>query len=159
MLAARVAAGGGTLDVLDVAPAQIENARKKISKDLAETTVRFFLRDATAPGFADASYDRALLFFLPHEQPEDVRRKTFAQAFRVLKPGGKLYVVEFGRCARWHPLRYVWHPVLRILEPFAAPVWNREMTDWMPENGKRCRVEKETVFGGFYQLLTITTPR
>ncbi len=154
-LAARVKAGGGMLDIIDIAPEQLKNARRKLARFIEDGTVCLHRRDATALGFADASYDRALLFFLPHEQPEDVRRLTFYEALRVLKPGGALYVVEFAKPKAWHPLKYIWHPVLRVLEPFASALWTREIASFLPCGGAGCQIETQKIFGGFYQITRI----
>lgn len=158
-LATRVAAGGGTLDIIDVAPEQLKNAQRKTKPEFFGKVVNLFHRDATDLGFANHSYDRALIFFLPHEQPVDIRRKTFAEAFRVIKPGGELYVVEFAKSKMWHPLRYIWYPVLLVLEPFARDLWTKDIATWLPHGGIGCAIEKKTVFGGFYQLVKITTPK
>ena len=77
-------AATGCLDVVDVLPVQLRNLEKKLEPG---SRVALFHRDSMALGFADASYDQALLFFLLHEQPDDVRRRTLAEAFRVVKPG------------------------------------------------------------------------
>ena len=45
-----------------------------------------------------------LLFFLLHEQPADVRRKTIAEALRVTKPGGKLIFVDYHKPVTASPL-------------------------------------------------------
>lgn len=160
-LAERVAAGGGTLDIVDVAPEQLKNSRRKTRPDFLDKVVRHFHRNATdLHDFADNSYDRALIFFLPHEQPVDVRRKTFQEAFRILKPGAELYVVEFANSKWWHPLRYIWYPVLYVLEPFARDMWRKDnFALWLPHGGIGCTIERKLVFGDFYQLMKITTPK
>lgn len=158
MLAKRVQAGHGTLDIIDVAPEQLKNSRRKIPVGLEGPVVNLYHRDACNLGFADNSYDRALLFFLPHEQPEAIRRQTFVEAFRVVKSGGEIHIVEFARCVWWHPLKYIWHSVLYVLEPYAPPIWKQDLTHWMPEQGSGCCVEKSFIFGGFYQIVKITTP-
>lgn len=155
LLAARVYAGGGTLDLIDVAPEQLKNAARKIPQGMEGTVVRLHHMDARALAFPDRSFDRAVLFFLPHEQPEEIRRQTFAEALRVLKPGGALYVTEFGRCVWWHPLKYIWHTALRVLEPYAAPLWTHEIATWLPHGGIAYKIEKTPVFGGFYQIVKI----
>jgi len=159
MLAARIAAGGGSLDLIDVAPEQLKNARRKLASFIERGIVRLTHRNAVDLGFADGMFDRALIFFLPHEQPEDVRRATFAEAFRVVKPGGKIYVTEFGKPRWWHPLKYIWHTPLYVLEPFAPSLWNNPLELFLPRGGMECQIEKRSIFGGFYQLVTITTPK
>ncbi|MGE0109089.1 MAG: rhodoquinone biosynthesis methyltransferase RquA [Bdellovibrionales bacterium] len=156
MLAQRVHAGQGRLDIIDVAPEQLKNARRKIPEGLEGSVVNLYHRDACDLGFADNSYDRALIFFLPHEQPEGIRRQTFAEAFRVVRKGGEIYVAEFNRCAWWHPLKYIWHTALYVLEPYAPPLWKKELSTWMPDEGRGCRIEKTSLFGGFYQIVKIT---
>jgi ubiquinone/menaquinone biosynthesis C-methylase UbiE len=83
-VAERIAAGG-SLDVVDVLPIQLANLRRKLAPGAPVDLVH---RDASDLGFADHSYDRVVLFFLLHEMPLEVRRRTLAEAVRVLKPAG-----------------------------------------------------------------------
>ena len=64
-----------------------------------------------------------MVFFLLHEQPEDVRRKTIQEAIRVTRPGGKIIFVDYHRPRAWHPLRLVMKPILHWLDPFAMDLW------------------------------------
>lgn len=157
-LAQQVQAAGGELDIIDVAPEQLKNSRSKLSDELLTTTVDHIHADACDLPFADNAYDRSLVFFLPHEQPEKLRRKMFEEAFRVTKPGGELYVVEFCKSKLWHPLRYIWYPVLMVLEPFARDIWTNDMTTYLPHGGIGCEIQQTKVFGDFYQCLKIKTP-
>src|SRR5215469_668933 len=79
-LSERATAGGGTLDVVDVLPIQLENLGRKLPDD---APVRRLRRDSTRLGVPDARYDRALVFFLLHEQPAPVRARTLAEVTRV----------------------------------------------------------------------------
>ena len=151
-LARRVKAGGGTLDLIDVVPAQLDNVRRKLTQD---TPANLMLRDSTDLKLPDASYDCVVLFFLPHEQPRDVRARTFAEAWRVAKPGGTFVIVEFGKPKWWHPLRYLYLPFLAVLEPFAPDIWGHDMNAWLPEAWQKCAIRQESVFGGYYQRLLI----
>jgi ubiquinone/menaquinone biosynthesis C-methylase UbiE len=145
-LAARVALGG-ILDVVDILPVQLANLARKLAGD---RRVKLWLGDSAHLGVADGSYDRALLFFLLHEQPENVRRATLAEALRAVKPGGKVVVIEYHGPARWHPLKAMLRLVLRRLEPFALDLWNDGLERWLP-NGLAHVVSKKTYFGGLYQ--------
>lgn len=146
-------APGGSLDVVDVLPLQLENLRKKMPADAQVTP---HLCDSAALGFADASYEQTVLFFLLHEQPEAVRRRTLSEALRVTRPGGKIVIVDYHLPKRFHPLRYLFRPVLHVLEPFALDLWKREISAWLPEHVKPEQIKKEVSFGGLYQLLVIT---
>ena len=96
-----------------------------------------------------------VLFFLLHEMPLDVRRRTLPEAVRVLKPGGRLVIVDYHEPEKWHPLRSVMKWILRTFEPFAMDLWRHDIAEWFPA-GAVAACEKRTSFGGLYQLLTVT---
>lgn len=140
---------GGSLDVVDVLRVQLDNLGRKLPGD---PRVGLMQGDSSALDIASGSYDRALLFFLLHEQPEEVRRRTLAEAVRILKPGGRLVIVDYHRPRRTHPLYLPMVAILRTLEPFAMDLWRHEVAEWLPGN---VAVEKTTYFGGLYQVLTL----
>ena len=144
-----------SLDVVDVLPIQLNNLRAKLP---ASARVSLHLYDSTALGFSDGTYDQAVLFFLLHEQPADVRARTLKEALRVVKPGGRLLVVDYHRPGWWHPLRYLFEPVLRALEPYAVDLWNHEITRWLPDGFPADHIVKKNFYGGLYQQLVITVP-
>jgi ubiquinone/menaquinone biosynthesis C-methylase UbiE len=149
-LSARVA-DGGRMDIVDVLPIQLSNLHKKLPRN---APVRLFAMDSSNLNLPDASYDRALIFFLLHEQPSYYRERTLSELFRVVKPGGKIVVVDYGLPRWWHPLRYIWRPMLAKLEPFALDLWRDEIAKWLPRGG--IRVRKQPFFGGLYQKVVIT---
>jgi len=153
-LAGRLAAEG-TLDVVDVLPVQLANLRRKLA---GAPRVTLHHRDAAQLGFADGSYDRAVLFFLLHEMPLDVRRRTLSEALRVVKPGGQLVIVDYHRPAASHPLRGVMTWILRRFEPYAMDLWRHEVREWL-EGVAPGAIAKETSFGGLYQQLIIDIPK
>ena len=150
LLAERVAAGDGHLDVVDVLPVQLDNLHAKLPPDAPVTLLQ---RDASRLGFADRTYDRVVLFFLLHEMPADVRRRTLAEALRVTKPGGRVVIIDYHRPQRWHPLRGVMRWILRTFEPFAMDLWASELDAWLPRGVRP--PAKETYYGGLYQRLVV----
>lgn len=152
-LARRGRSADGSLDVVDVLPIQLDNLARKLPP---HAPARLLTRNADNLALPDASYDRALLFFLLHEQPEDVRRRTLLEALRVVRPGGKVVVVDYARPGAWHPARYLWLPLLRILEPFAHDLWQRDLTEWLPKPWAGGAINRTRFFGGLYQLVSIT---
>jgi ubiquinone/menaquinone biosynthesis C-methylase UbiE len=143
----------GTLDVVDVMPIQLQNLARKLPRD---SSTRLLHRDSTALGIPDATYDRALIFFLLHEQPLAVRRRTLAEAIRVVKPGGKIVLVDYHRPHRWHPLRRAMRALLRRLEPFALDLWQSELTEFLPAGIPLAAIRERTYFGGLYQKVVLT---
>jgi ubiquinone/menaquinone biosynthesis C-methylase UbiE len=146
-------AADGALDVVDVMPIQLRNLQSKLPDG---AKVRLVHGDSTALEFADGSYDQVLIFFLLHEQPLSVRRRTLAEAMRVVKPGGKAVLMDYHRPHRWHPLRAAMRALLRRLEPFALDLWEAEIEQYLPEEITPAEVRKQTYFGGLYQKVVIT---
>lgn len=144
--------GRGRLDVVDVAPIQLANLRRKLGPN---APVRLHRQDSSALDFPAASVDATLLFFLLHEQPEAVRRATLAEALRVTRPGGKMVIVDYHRPARWHPLHLPMRLVLRTLEPFALDLWQHDIEHFLPADLDRAAISRHTYFGGLYQKVVI----
>lgn len=142
-----------TLDVVDVLPIQLKNLAAKLPHD---ERVALLQGDSSSLACEDAAYDQVLLFFLLHEQPEAVRRRTLAEALRVTKPGGKLVIVDYHRPVPLHPLRLLMTWVFRKLEPYATDLWEHEVADFLPAHAKYSVLRKRTWFGGLYQKLVIT---
>jgi ubiquinone/menaquinone biosynthesis C-methylase UbiE len=141
------------LDVIDVAPIQLENLRRKIGD---RSNVHPAQQDAAALSYNDGAFDQVIVFFLLHELPEEVRIKTLAEVLRVVAPGGKAVFVDYHRPVWQHPHRYLMRPVLKTLEPFALDLWEKEISDWMPAVQSPARIEKTTYFGGLYQKVVMT---
>ena len=144
---------GSSLDVIDVLPLQLANLARKLP---AASAVNLIRCDSAAMALDSGNYDRALLFFLLHEQPEAVRKATLAHTLRVVKPGGRIVIVDYHRPRRLNPLYVPMTGILRTLEPFALDLWRREITDWFPADVNVAEVRKTTSFGGLYQMLVIT---
>lgn len=145
-------APAGRLDVVDVAPVQLENLARKIR---GQDRVALLHQDSTRLAAPDGSYDQTVLFFLLHEQPAESRARTLAEALRVTKPGGKLVFVDYHRPVPWHPMRPLMQLILERLEPFALDLWQQELTHWLPEPQRPAQIHKETYFGGLYQKVVM----
>lgn len=140
------------LDVVDILPIQLKNLGSKLPPDHRVALVH---GDSSLLACPDASYDRVLLFFLLHEQPRHVRSSTLAEALRVVRPGGKVIVVDYHRPVSWHPLRPLMRAVFRRLEPFAMDLWTHQIKDFMQDEPQLASWSKQTYFGGLYQKLLL----
>lgn len=151
------------LDVVDVAPIQLENLRRKLegigARASAGQAVTLSLADASRlSSFRDASREQVLFFFLLHEVPGDVRQKALAEAWRVLADGGRLVIVDYHQPSWWSFQRYIMPVVFRTLEPFAMDLWENEITTWLPQaNGSE--TQKSLYCHGLYQRVVIEKKR
>jgi ubiquinone/menaquinone biosynthesis C-methylase UbiE len=141
------------LHIVDILPVQLDNLARKLPTD---ARVKLIHADSADLPMANASYERALLFFLLHEMPEDVRRNTIAEALRMVKPGGQLVIVDYHQPSKLNPLYWPMQGILRTLEPFAMDLWRQPIETWLPADVKIRESQHRTVFGGLYQLMTLT---
>jgi len=80
--------------VLKLAHRKTERLGKKIA---------FQQRAAERTGFPDASFDLVTATMLIHEQPMPVMRTTLAEMYRLLRPGGRIAILDYHRTG--DPLR------------------------------------------------------
>lgn len=142
---ARVLGARGRLDVVDIAPIQVANCQRKLSKlDNARARVA----DAAAPGCGP--YDAVCCFFLLHELPDDYKREVVDGLLNSVGPGGKVVFIDYHRPDRRHPLRRPTGAVFDLLEPFAKALWLHEIASFATA-AEQFTWRKETYFGGLYQ--------
>jgi ubiquinone/menaquinone biosynthesis C-methylase UbiE len=106
--------------------------------------------------FPDDSFEETVVFFLLHEQPEDARRKTVAEAIRVTRPGGRVIFVDYHGPRRSNPMRYVMKPILSMLEPYAMDLWREELPAFMPAEIEAEQIASDFYFGGLYQKVVLS---
>jgi ubiquinone/menaquinone biosynthesis C-methylase UbiE len=79
---------------LDPDPAALTRAERKAKK--ATVAVRFDRGFADALPYPDAIFDSVFSSFMYHHLPTEDKQKIFHEVRRVLKPGGRLDMVDFG---------------------------------------------------------------
>ncbi len=142
---ARTVGSEGSLDVVDVAPLQVENCRRKLRY---RPWARVRLADAAAPG--GGPYDGVCCFFLLHEVPDSHKRSVIRGLLDSVRPGGRVVFVDYHKPKFWHPLRGLMSFVWRRLEPFAFGLVDTEIRK-LAEDTDAFTWRKETYFGGLYQ--------
>jgi ubiquinone/menaquinone biosynthesis C-methylase UbiE len=78
---------------IDAAPEMIEIARKKAERSRMEATFQVGLIEEIP--YSDASFDVVISRLVIHHLPQEVRRRGFAEIFRVLRPGGVVFLADF----------------------------------------------------------------
>lgn len=149
------------LHLMDVAMVQLASARAKLRRDPLHAPQAGHLArmNAEALAYADDCFDTIIIYFLLHELPPEARRHTLCEALRVLRPGGRLIIAEYGERRDRHflhrasPLRWI----LERAEPFLAGFWSESLSQSLVScaatQGKHLRLGEESpVFGGFYRV-------
>ena len=79
------------IDIVDLNKEMLVEGRKRIKKG----NVRFYKQNAESLSFANNSYDKYVVSFCLRNI-SDID-KSLKEAFRILKPGGQYYCLEFSR--------------------------------------------------------------
>ncbi len=107
-------------------------------------------------GYRANVFNHVILFFLLHEMPPEARQRTLAEMLRVILPGGRILITEYGPLPAKHwlyrlaPFRWL----TAWLEPFLPGFWHEDLDDKLLEaalkNGKGIeRVSEASIFYGF----------
>lgn len=147
---ARALGPQGRLDVADILEIQVENSRRKLR---AADNARVRLHDAAER--LSESYAVVCCFFLLHEMPDAIKRRTVDSLLDAVEPGGKAVFVDYHRPRRAHPLKGIMSLVFDSLEPFAKDLWRHEIASYAGR-AEEFDWSKQTFFGGLYQKVVAT---
>jgi len=92
---------------LDADPDMLKVANYK--KNQAKLDVKFDVGFTNNPPYPNGSFDRVLSSIMIHHLKTPDKEKTAREVFRVLKPGGELHIIDFGKPVTWYG---------KILRPF-----------------------------------------
>ncbi len=153
-----LAADVDELHLAEIAPVQIQAAERKL--EAAGLKANVARMNAERLEYDEQSFDAALMFLFLHELPPEARRNCLREAVRVLRPGGRFVIAEYGETRRRHffhrfaPIRWT----LTTVEPFLRVFWNENLVETMEtcaaEEGREIELDEHVdIFGGFYRVM------
>jgi ubiquinone/menaquinone biosynthesis C-methylase UbiE len=98
LMAERFVGATGAVYGIDASPEMI--ARARVKAEGARTDIRFEVAAAQALPLPDASLDVVLSTLMLHHLGRNARRQLSSEMRRVLKPGGRALLVDFGTSNR-----------------------------------------------------------
>jgi len=95
-LAVMMAQSDATIDAIDSSPPMLAEARRKTDDAGLKETITFHEMDASelSDHFASASFDVIVSTLTFSEFPSEVRRYVLDEAYRLLRPGGRLLIID-----------------------------------------------------------------
>jgi SAM-dependent methyltransferase len=121
-LAAKQRVGSnGSVHGVDASKEMIVHAKAKAAR--RDAAVAFEVAAAQSLPFPDATFDVVFCSLALHHLPEEMRAGAIAEMQRVLKPGGRMLIVEFGKAravSLLHPVALLHHRRAGILDGVVA---------------------------------------
>jgi ubiquinone/menaquinone biosynthesis C-methylase UbiE len=135
---------------IDISDEMLSAAQRKIAqRRLTNLVVRHM--SAEAMQLADGSFEAVMISFALHEFEQGLREKVFKEISGVLKPGGKLCVIDFAR--QDDRLNRIFIKAWALFEPagfsaFLGLDWQTHLKPY----GLRFESEREYSFSKLYVL-------
>lgn len=109
---------GVAITGLDFCEPMLDEARQKKKRSAAYSTIEFQLGDCMQLALPEASVDAVTIAFGVRNFED--RERGLKEILRVLKPGGRLFILEFSQPSRWfRPFYYIY---LKYILPLLAAI-------------------------------------
>ena len=99
-LAATLVGDEGRVVGIDASPKMIELARERVRKEGTKAEFRTAVMEELS--FAESSFDVVLSSQALHHVPRDAKVRAVREMLRVLRPGGRLLILDHGKPYAWY---------------------------------------------------------
>lgn len=136
----------------DLSEGMMEVGARKVKKAGLEKVIHFEIQDCTALTFEDNTFDAVTVAFGVRNF-ENIS-KGISEMFRVLKPGGKMVIIELSRPENF-PLKQLFNMYSSIVLPTAGRLFSKDNRAYeylpasiqvVPQGKKMVRIIEETGF-------------
>ncbi|HXZ99586.1 MAG TPA: class I SAM-dependent methyltransferase [Candidatus Binatia bacterium] len=121
---------GCKLTGVDLSPAMVMRARAKLGND-----AEIRCEDAAHLSFAAASFDLVMVVTVLHELPPALRSAVVEESARVLKPDGRMLLMDYHTGPYPFPSGWLWKSAITCLEILAGPVHFGRYRDFLAHGG------------------------
>jgi len=145
----RYLAERGSILGLDIGEEMIYKFRKRC---INYPNVKIEKRRIDRPLPYDEEFDKALISFVIHGFPHEVRKDVINNALRLLKPGGAFFILDYGEFDYRKLPIYLRIPFTMIECRYAYDYLERDWEEILLDSGFR-KVEASNYINGFVRLL------
>ena len=100
---------------IDQSQAMLEVAKRKLG---SEADLR--LEDATHMSFASGTFDLVTMVLVLHEMPQEMRLAVLRECKRVVKPDGRIFLIDYHIGPYTFPSGWIWKPFVIVMEILAG---------------------------------------
>jgi len=142
------------LYLMDVADIQLATTRRKLA-DTEKERLLAVRMNAEYLAYRGDAFATILVFFLLHELPPAARDRTLSEVLRVLQPGGRLVIAEYGASPKYYLQWWLW--LIPVLEPFLNSFRQQDLAATLnhhaQKHGKQLKqVDEFHCFADFYRV-------
>ncbi|HEX5002459.1 MAG TPA: bifunctional demethylmenaquinone methyltransferase/2-methoxy-6-polyprenyl-1,4-benzoquinol methylase UbiE [Bacteroidia bacterium] len=130
---AALSTGAGQITGIDISNGMLEVGRQKIKAQKLEDTICLIQGDSEALPFGDNSFDAVTAAF--GVRNFENLKKGLTEMYRVLRPGGKVVILEFSR-PKYFPVRQLYWFYFRSILPAVGRIISKDRSaySYLPES-------------------------
>lgn len=123
---------------VDLSPAMLAVARHKLGEN-----ADLHLEDASRMTFADGTFDLVMTILTLHEMPPQLRSAVLQECKRVVKPDGRVMLMDYHFGPHPFPLGWVWKLMVTLMEISAGREHYAHYRDFIARRGLEALITEQ----------------